>query len=65
MVFIYSDKAVNGIGGGAYVSPRFFDKNKLEKATMVFTNKTEIANAYKEKGIEVRGFPKAKPTETE
>ncbi len=60
MNIIYSDKPIDGIGGGAYVSPRFFNKNKLENVKTVFTNKAEIAEAYKAKGVEVRGFPRAK-----
>lgn len=64
MIIIYSEKEIAGIQG-AYIAPRFFDKEQLEKGVKcVYTNKQEIAEAYKAKNVEVRGFPRAK-TETE
>ena len=57
MIIIYSDKSIKSLGG-AYTAPRFFDGTIDSRATAVYTSDTKIAEAYRVKGIEVRGFPK-------
>ena len=63
MIIIYSEKTREGIQG-AYIAPRFFNADKLEKGvTCVYTNKQNIAEAYKAISVEVRGFPRPKAEE--
>ena len=70
MIIIYSDQAIKGLSG-MYISPRFFD-GSCERCETVYTNKPDIKQAYTDKGIEVKGFPRTsapsqviKPEETE
>lgn len=57
MIVIYSKTAVKGVGG-VYCDPLLFD-GVDSRATLVITKDKHIQDAYAEKGITVKGFPRA------
>ena len=63
MIVIYSDKTIEGVAG-VYCSPRLFDGVDT-RAKLVITNDPKIAEAYKAKGIESKGFPRSRKTSEE
>ena len=63
MVIIYSEKVENIYG--AYIAPRYFDENNLEKATKVYASDKKILEAYKNAGVEVEDISKPKKAKGE
>ena len=64
MVLIYSQTKVLGVEG-VYSNPAYFDGNIDAGTTVVVTDREDIAECAKAKGIKVRGFTKQPPKKAE
>jgi hypothetical protein len=59
MIIAYTPYTIPDLKVDSYISPIFFDGVR-ERATMVYTNDTNIAKAYEAIGVEVRPIKKVK-----
>ena len=64
MTLIYSQTKILGLEGN-YSNPAYFDGNIDAGATLVFTEREDIAECAKLKGIKVKGFTKQPPKKAE
>ena len=64
MVLIFSQTVILGLEG-TYSNPAYFDGNIDAGTTLVITEREDIAECAKSKGIKVKGFTKQPPKQAE